>query len=522
MHRLAAIVVFICLFGSYSFGSESYDVSILRNQEGQIEVGNLSDSSFHEVDGLNLGYTKEVLWMKIVFDEEFDVAGKVLFFTKLMHDSLSIYFQDGNSWRSVTTGVGTLDTLYSKHSGYYIPFEDLKDAKELYIRSKSVYTQDLNFEVIDPQQMISNELQLRILYGVLIGAISIIMLYNLFLGASIKDSTYFYYALTCIASLASQLTLMGIFNEPVIARSIGQKQLLIPINVTSINVLGAIFCIKFLELSVYSRKARTIMLFGVYFNVLQFLVTYTLNDFGLFTPYRFVSVGALIFGITAVYSGYAAIKGGNRNAKFYLIAWGLFLLSIVLVAFKVLGLVPSNFFTNNFFWFASIVEMLFLSLALAARYKRWQIARYQAEKKVEFQQRDIERISQDNLRRLSFKTDLIGDLENVLKAKDSQKSLHRLILDYKLQVGAEKKQDQLNSKVDVINAAFKEKLKGRFPDLTSSEIEICGFIITELTDQEIATYRQTTPDAIKSARYRIRKKMNLEKDRKIQDLLKNL
>lgn len=523
MTKKKNIVLFslFALIGHWGIASKIESVSIFRDQGYQHQIDQLSDDWFIPTgqENINLGYSKDIIWLKISLDTEIDCESKYLHFTKPTHDSLTVFQQKDGEWLVFNAGISTKDSIFTSHSGYYFPI----DSKEIYVRSKSVYTQDLNFQIVDYQARIDNENRIRLIFGILIGSILTIVLYNLFLGLRINDSTYFFYALTGLSSLAGQLSLMGFFNSYELVDMILIKQILLPICVTSVKITGAIFSIKFLELGKYNNTARKIVLFVIAFNVAQLTACLVLNVVGIITLYRLGAVGGVLFVISAIYATFAAMKAGNKNAKYYLIAGVLILLSVAMIGLKGLGFIQSNLFTNNFFWMASIIETLLLSIALAARYKRWQYEKNEANVKLHFQQMDMDRIAADNVKRIEFKNDLINGLKKVIRADDNVKgALQTLIFDYEHQLTTEKKQDFLNSNSNTINAEFKEKLSSKHPALTDSEIEICGYILIGLTNNEIAIFRSSNSIAIKSARYRIGKKMNLKKGQTISEALKSL
>lgn len=66
---------------------------------------------------------------------------------------------------------------------------------------------------------------------------------------------------------------------------------------------------------------------------------------------------------------------------------------------------------------------------------------------------------------------------------------------------------------------FKEKLSYHHPSLTTYEIELAELILEYISSKEIAQKLNITPASVNTARYRIRKKLGLEKN---QDLVKFL
>ena len=61
-----------------------------------------------------------------------------------------------------------------------------------------------------------------------------------------------------------------------------------------------------------------------------------------------------------------------------------------------------------------------------------------------------------------------------------------------------------------------------FKELTKTEREVCSLLRLSLSVKEIASIRNSSSDAIKVTRYRIRKKMNVPKGQKLEVFIQNL
>ncbi len=70
-----------------------------------------------------------------------------------------------------------------------------------------------------------------------------------------------------------------------------------------------------------------------------------------------------------------------------------------------------------------------------------------------------------------------------------------------------------------IEPKFFKHLKEKYPSLTEHELRLCACIKTKMQTKKIAKMLSVTPDAIKKARYRMRKKLNLPADMSIEDML---
>ena len=64
--------------------------------------------------------------------------------------------------------------------------------------------------------------------------------------------------------------------------------------------------------------------------------------------------------------------------------------------------------------------------------------------------------------------------------------------------------------IDAINHAFYAKLNDNFPNLNQSEKELCSYLRLGLSNKEIAALRGVTAEAIRSSRFRLRKKLGMD------------
>ena len=69
--------------------------------------------------------------------------------------------------------------------------------------------------------------------------------------------------------------------------------------------------------------------------------------------------------------------------------------------------------------------------------------------------------------------------------------------------------DQILDELLKGNYAFQEKLKSEHPDLTRYNIRLCTYLKAGLSTKEIASLLNITPDSVKKAKHRLRKKLNM-------------
>jgi len=64
-----------------------------------------------------------------------------------------------------------------------------------------------------------------------------------------------------------------------------------------------------------------------------------------------------------------------------------------------------------------------------------------------------------------------------------------------------------------------ERLQARFPDLNANELRLCALLKINLTTKEIAALLNITPASLRTSKYRLRKKLNLQEVSHISDFL---
>lgn len=73
-----------------------------------------------------------------------------------------------------------------------------------------------------------------------------------------------------------------------------------------------------------------------------------------------------------------------------------------------------------------------------------------------------------------------------------------------------------------VQKGFFETLKQKYPDLTPAELRLLALLKLKLTRKEMATMLGIAPDSIKKTRQRIRRKINLQDDAELEDLVESI
>lgn len=79
-----------------------------------------------------------------------------------------------------------------------------------------------------------------------------------------------------------------------------------------------------------------------------------------------------------------------------------------------------------------------------------------------------------------------------------------------------------NTSFESINKNFYTRLKQAYPDISPNDLKICALIKMNLSIKEMSGILNISPDSVKTARYRLRKKLQLNSEDNLTDFILNL
>lgn len=79
-----------------------------------------------------------------------------------------------------------------------------------------------------------------------------------------------------------------------------------------------------------------------------------------------------------------------------------------------------------------------------------------------------------------------------------------------------------DTRFESINRNFYTRIKQHFPEISPNDLKICALIKLNLSIKEMAGILNISPDSVKTARYRLRKKLRLNTEDNLTDFIMNL
>ncbi|MFT5952293.1 MAG: two-component system NtrC family sensor kinase [Bacteroidia bacterium] len=200
-----------------------------------------------------------------------------------------------------------------------------------------------------------------ILLGVFLGVFVAMFFYNLILFFNTKSKSYLLYILYLLSVFVTQSCVVGL-SHFLFSNSPSLLNASFYIGTCFVGIFGPWFIYDFLKIR-NEPKWITIV-------IRIFYVSYALSLFlallKLYTEcYVFLQINGILISIFLLYLGIRSIKAGNPTAKYFVVAWSLFLLGVIVFVLKDYNLIPFTKFTMAIMPIGATLETILLSVALA-------------------------------------------------------------------------------------------------------------------------------------------------------------
>jgi diguanylate cyclase (GGDEF)-like protein len=232
----------------------------------------------------------------------------------------------------------------------------------IYVRLKSHTSLNLKLQLWSYPAW-SNRASLElVIFGLLLGGILIMAIYNFFIYITFEDVTYLYYVLFMATNVLFLTRLFGL-SSILIELPTGLTIPLTWLLLGTSYIGSALFSRSFLNSRSMTPRLDKVFLAFAVGAVLVVILGLTKRYHMANTLSHVLSSSAPFAYLTA---GTVCFRKGFSAARYYLLAWSMFLGSLLLF---VMGgvIIPSTFFTFHAVLLGSVLQAIFLSFALVDR-----------------------------------------------------------------------------------------------------------------------------------------------------------
>lgn len=357
----------IIINDAFTLSNISDKVRVYSDTSNSMTIKEVDSMEFmkQEIAVPNLAVTDNTHWVKFKLKNNTDESRLILQIEYPILDKVILHSpMDNGEYRSVLMGDHLLYAQRKyEHPNYLFDLNLLPgEIKEYYLEIRSGEQILLPMNVGNAKTVFENNKLKDIVFGIYFGIILVMFFYNLFIYFSVKDASYLYYVFYIFIVGMVQITFPGYSFEFIWPESLwwSKHGLLLFGSMSGISIM--LFTYHFLQIKVIAPRLRYLIYFIIGLYIIPFVVTF-FDQYNL--AYSLIDMSGAILSFATLFIAIRLVVKGYRPAKFFLVAWVIFLIGVFVFIFRSLGVLPYNDFTNYTMPLGSAIEVVLLSFALA-------------------------------------------------------------------------------------------------------------------------------------------------------------
>lgn len=356
----------------------------------------------------NLQLSNSAFWLRFIIKNETSETNLILNLEYPTLDLCQFYYPvNGVFYKETLSDNNPFAKRKYKHQDFLFDVKIPKDSTAtFYLKVESSQQMVLPLVIGTPQKIAESKLSHDLLWGGLTGVLLVMLVYNCFVFISTRDISYLYYVSYTLLIGLTQTSLSGytyrfIFpNSPVVFN----------MGIVIFPAMAGISLVLFAESFLGIKKRMPVMSGVLKFIILLYTITIIVRLLGYaHISYRMIDISALCLTVSVYIVIIKLSLNGYRPARFFLLAWTLFLTGIILFVLRNLGILPYNNLTNYTMQAGTAFEVTLLSLALADK-----INIFKAEK---------ERSQEETLKALKENERIVKEQNVLLETKVKERTV---------------------------------------------------------------------------------------------------
>lgn len=363
------------------------EISILEQSEVYFDENStysiediISNNTFLKIyknSYINIGVEPTTIWVKFkVKNYSNRVVKKIVVITSTLVEEIELYSAESLE-NSRFRGTNHITQEHTTIFPYY-PIELKADeSREYYLRINNQWT-TVGFSVLIKDEKIYREEDKKdqLIKMMFLAMIIILIFYSLIIGFYMQDKSYIYYAFYLLALSYQQSLYLGLgqiyFPLEYITSIKSQKPIA---EVAIVLITASFYSISFL------KTATLPMVHMIYkwFIIIAFMEIVIFN-FSQFYSFDIMILTSLVFIIFNLIAGIISYLNGNRQARLFILGFGLVFFSYAVMMSDALGFSSLMLYFPYALIFGTTIEALILSVAFADRYSILQMQKDEEDK----------------------------------------------------------------------------------------------------------------------------------------------
>ncbi len=147
-----------------------------------------------------------------------------------------------------------------------------------------------------------------------------------------------------------------------------------------------------------------------------------------------------------------------------------------------------------------------------------------AKQEVEFKNRELSSYTVNFVRKNRLFEDLIESIQDIKKRSSSavNKDLITIEKTVKKHIQIDQDWEDFKLRFENVHKGFFDKLHKKFPSLTNNDLRLSVLVKMNFSIKELSEMFGISPESVKTARYRLKKKLNLPSEQNLNDFLNEI
>lgn len=365
----------------------------------------------------NAGYSRSAFWLKVELSyrpADADIHNDWLL--ELAYppmDRVDFYAPDANGRPTLTWQTGDMLPFASRQfaqNNYLFQLElPPGQTRTLYVRISSEGSVQAPLNLWSTHAYLEAQPTKIYVFGLIYGVLLGMLVYNLFIYLSVREPDYLYYLLYVAAFGLYQMSINGVAIEYLWPDSPWWANASTPFLMALATLFACQFTRSFLGTARLGRWLDRSLLSLIGAAVLVMCIALFLS----YGPALRAATQLVMAGALTIYlAGIVAVVKGERVGRYFVLAWSVFMIGGLVFGLMLMGYLPNTFLTMYASHIGTLLEMAFLSMALADRINH---ARYQQEQTLLAYGKDLERLNQQLATSNRLKDEFLATLTHELR-----------------------------------------------------------------------------------------------------------
>jgi diguanylate cyclase (GGDEF)-like protein len=352
-------------------------IDLLRDQGHQLTIEDISSPSFTQQfksessTGNSFGFTKDTFWIRFTLKPAATLQENLYLQLEYpLMDQVTLFIPDGEGHYTDSSTGDTLPFSHREvnHRTFLFRLPDHRgEERTYYMRLQTEGSMQFPIMLWSTSSFIQSQEVDNFFFGIFYGVMLLILLIALVSYYKMKDSLFLYYALYLLSFMLFQHSLNGFSFQFFWPDSTWWTSRASSFFIGFVVFCALLFTGKFLNVWTEHPHIKKLFYLVMGISVVSMITT-------VFGNYAFAIQLSALQGIilppVVLIAAITSLLAGYKPARYFLVAWFIFLLSVFIGALLYLGMIQNNFFTFYSMQIGALMEITLLGYALLDRFEK--------------------------------------------------------------------------------------------------------------------------------------------------------